>query len=435
MAGWQRPAPNADGESITLYEHKDKTTFHHGDPIADVFAILARSNSCILAVADGCGWGIKPRLAARCAVHGSIEHLNEKLFQKNLLSSTPPERLKTVQDVFHVMYRSLHNAQTCIIEHKGTTTTLCLAVAVELVEPKAGNKWGVCVVSVGDSVCYVWRHESQEVHEVTAAIREGKERNARDAGGCLGADIGDHPDLTNLCCCYAPVADGDLVFLCSDGVSDNLDPVTLREALSESTGAPYNSLETQEQHTTTATEQPLTTQTPNTTASTHPAPSLPILAPPERHSWAMERLSSLLRRESERNEHGRLTATSVKDAVRNYVIEVTEDKRNFLEQMWSQGNQGTLTPAERREQDKKIGQTVKRLPGKLDHATIAVYQVGKTASESPVRHHVRRPHAATQSFCLVDHPQPHYPNDDNHHLLLAGRAGPYFDERRYSKEI
>ncbi|CAI8034297.1 PP2C-like domain-containing protein CG9801 [Geodia barretti] len=136
VVGWQRPQSNADGESITLYEHKDQSTYHHGDPIADVFAILARPNSCILAVADGCGWGIKPRLAARCAVHGSIEHLNEKLF-----SSSSAEKF-TTQDVFHVMYRSLHTAQKRIIQHGGTTTTLCLAVVVELAEAKAGNRWG-----------------------------------------------------------------------------------------------------------------------------------------------------------------------------------------------------------------------------------------------------------------------------------------------------
>ena len=73
-----------------------------------------------------------------------------------------------------------------IVEHGGTTTTLCVAVVVELNDPKAGSKWGLCVVSVGDSLCYVWRSEDGEVFEVTSEMHLGKDRNPRDCGGCLG---------------------------------------------------------------------------------------------------------------------------------------------------------------------------------------------------------------------------------------------------------
>ena len=407
MVDWQRPQSNADGEAITLYEHKDQTTYHHGDPIADVFAILTRPNSCILAVADGCGWGIKPRLAARCAVYGSIEHLNEKLFR-----SSSAERF-TTQDIFHVMYRSLHTAQKKIIEHGGTTTTLCLAMVVELTEAKAGNRWGVCVVSVGDSVCYVWRHESQEVHEVTAAIRDGKERNLRDAGGCLGADMGDHPDLTNLFCCFAPVTEHDIVFLTSDGVSDNFDPVTLRQALSESSEMTHSSPMPHSQYTTSQQDPSSSSSSSSTTSPSR------VLTPSERHNMTVLRLSGLLR-DLQTSKETPLNATDVKEAVKNFVIEATEEKRHFLEQVWAGARQSTLTPAERRAQDRKIGQTVKQLPGKLDHATVAVYQVGR--SECAVRGdpsilHVKRPHAMTQSFCLVDHPDD---QGDTHSQLQLG---------------
>ena len=382
--GWQRPCSTADGEAITLYEHKNQSTHHHGDPIADVFAILARPNSCILAVADGCGWGIKPRLAARCAIHGSMEYLNEKLF-----GGTSGERF-TTQDVFHAIYRSLHTAQKRIIQHGGTTTTLCLAVVVELAEPKAGgNRWGVCVVSVGDTVCYVWRHSTQEVFEVTAAIRGGKERNLRDAGGCLGADMGDHPDLTNLFCCFAPVADHDIVFLGSDGISDNFDPVTLREALPGLSETPP---------TPPTLPQDISSQTQPSSAS-----QLPALSPGERHNLSMQRLSNLLR-EMCASRNNMLNATDVKEAVKNFAIEVTEEKRAFLEQVWAGANNTSLTPAERREQDKQIGQTIKQLPGKLDHATVAAYQVGRVVSDEPHQFCIKRPHADTQSFCVVDHP-------------------------------
>lgn len=392
VVGWHRPHSTADGESVTLYEHKDQTSYHHGDPIADVFAVLSRPNSCILAVADGCGWGIKPRLAARCAVHGSVEHLNAKLFQ-----SSSSERF-TTQDVFHVLYRSFHNAQRTIIKHGGTTTTLCLAVVVELEEAKSGNKWGICVLSVGDSICYVWRHDMQEVHEVTALIREGKERQQWDSGGCLGANIGDHPDLTNLRCCFAPLAEHDIVFLSSDGVSDNFDPVTLREAVPESS-IPANTV-----------EAPNNTQLPPTThehATPNPPASPPILSPSERHSTALTKLSSLLKDVWLTNRHT-LNASDVKDAVRNFVLDVTEEKRRFLEQIWASADNSTLTPAERREQDKKIGHTVKQLPGKLDHATIAVYKVGRVMTGVPSHPPTQRPHSTTQSYCVIDKPPEDY---------------------------
>ena len=386
VVGWQRPQSNADGDSITLYEHKDQSTYHHGDPIADVYAILARPNSCILAVADGCGWGIKPRLAARCAVHGCIEHLNEKLF-----SSSSYEKF-TTQDIFHVMYRSLHTAQKRIIKQGGTTTTLCLAVVVELAEPKAGNRWGVCVVSVGDSVCYVWRHESQEVHEITAAIRDGIERNLRDAGGCLGSDVGDHPDLTNLFCCFAPVSEQDMVFLSSDGISDNFDPVTLRQAVPESSDVTQSSF----------TSHPVPQHTASQPPSPPPSPQhRRVLTPSERHNMTVHRLGSLLR-DAQASKETTLNATDVKEAVKNFVIEATEEKRHFLEHVWAEASHSVLTPAKRREQDRKIGQTVKQLPGKLDHATIAVYQVGRAGADAIL--HVRRPHLVTQSFCMVDPP-------------------------------
>lgn len=425
MVGWQRPHVNADGEAITLYEHKDQSTYHHGDPIADVFAVLARPNSCVLAVADGCGWGIKPRLAARCAVHGSLEHLNEKLF-----SSGSSERF-TTQDIFHAMYRSLETAQKTIIKHGGTTTTLCLAVVVELAEAKAGNHWGVCVVSVGDSVCYVWRHATQEVHEVTAAIRGGQERNLRDAGGCLGADMGDHPDLSNLFCCFAPVAEDDLVFLSSDGVSDNFDPVTLREAIPESADVLSSTSLTPppapRQPTTSPPRlSPYSTSSPNSSSSSS-TPRLPALSPSERHQQSLLRLSTILREAT--SPENTLSATDIKDAVRNHVIEVTEEKRRFLEQVWAAANHSTLTSSERREQDKKIGQNVKQLPGKLDHATVAVYKVGGVrlggrGGEQPAlhhhhhHHHMTRPHAATQSFCMVDYPSPATNDQGLAHRLL-----------------
>ena len=325
-----------------------------------------------MVVADGVNWGIKPRLAARCAVHGSMDHLNNKLFNC-------PKMPGTTQDVFHNILRSFHSAQKMIIEHGGTTTTLCVAVAVELQDPKAGCKWGLCVVSVGDSLCYVWRNEEKEVFEVTSDMHSGKERNPRDCGGCLGCDLGDRPDLSNLICCFVPLSEGDIVFVMSDGIVDNLDPVILKDAVSVSQQSTPTtpsvvvppSFPPPQPHTPTGSDRLSATPPPN------PTSNLPVVTPERRQQILLTTLTKLLKERERTLEKGNLTASDVKEVLINHVIEVTDVKRKYLEQCWTELDKPDLTASEKRANDRKIGQYIKQLPGKLDHATVAAYCVGK----------------------------------------------------------
>ena len=375
VINWNLRQPQADGDSITLYEHKARSPQHHGDPIADVYAVVARPNSCIMAVADGCNWGIKPRLAARCAVHGCIEYLHSKLFEC-------PKMPGTTQDIFHNILRSLHNAQKLIIDHGGTTTTLSVAVIVELAEGK-GNKWGLCVVSVGDTLCYVWRNDVQAVHEVTFAMHQGKERNARDSGGCLGADLGDNPDLSNLCCCFVPISEGDIVFIMSDGISDNFDPVYLREAVPESQFTPKPQIPSVPGFPPLPEEEPLQAE-------------MNVVTPEQREALALMKITTTLKQQWLLNRS--LTAQGVKDALINYVIEATEDKRNFLEHIWNETDEKDMTPSQKRARDRRISKNLKQYPGKLDHATVAAYKVGKMLSVA--ESDLRRGHSPTNSYVM-----------------------------------
>lgn len=50
-------------------------------------------------------------------------------------------------------------------------------------------------------------------------------RDMRDALGALGPVDGQNPELNNLTCSMTEVESGDIVFITSDGVSDNFDPV------------------------------------------------------------------------------------------------------------------------------------------------------------------------------------------------------------------
>lgn len=78
----------AYGLSTTLYEKHPVTGVHAGTPIADVFGIIARQHGCVMALADGVNWGEGSRLAARCAIRGSLDYINASLEKKNFENTT-----------------------------------------------------------------------------------------------------------------------------------------------------------------------------------------------------------------------------------------------------------------------------------------------------------------------------------------------------------
>ncbi len=391
ISNWDRKQHFADGESITLYEHKHgSSSQHHGDPIADVYSVIVRPNSCIIAVADGVNWGIKPRLAARCAVHGVIDHLNRSLCSLQKNSQHQPS---TTQDIFHCILRSFDSGQRLIIERGGTTTTLCVGVVVELRDHHRGasshhHRWGLCVVSVGDTLCYVWRDDAQMAYEVTFGVHAGKERNPRDCGGCLGCNLGDQPDLSNLLCTYVPLSDNDIVFVVSDGVSDNLDPVILREGMAEPSGSLSPTHHEAKLPHAAGSAEPKgggaagATLTASGTSNGSNV-SLPLLSPDQRQALSLMKLTGVIKEKLTSSKY--LDAQLINDAVISYVIEATEMKRGYLEQCWKELDKPDLTTAERRANDRMISQHMKNLPGKLDHATIATYKVGKLNMSSEGR--------------------------------------------------
>ena len=204
----------AYGMSTSLYERNPMTNTITGDPVADVYSIIARPNNCILALADGVNWGEKSRLAARCAVAGSLNYLNENLFAA-----------VTTHDIFRSLVKSFEYAQSIIIKSEATMTTLCTAVVCEL---EGSEKWGLCCINVGDSLAFVY-NQRRGVREITIGSHFGEDqRDMRNPGGSLGPADGYNPDLGNLTFSFTFVEPGDIVFLTSDGVSDNFDPVVAK---------------------------------------------------------------------------------------------------------------------------------------------------------------------------------------------------------------
>jgi len=89
------------------------------------------------------------------------------------------------------------------------------------------TRWGFVCASVGDCKAFHWSKSTNTVTDISSGNRMNVD-NAKDCGGRLGPYLeGGKPDLRNLCTFYQPCEDGDLLFLCSDGVHDCLDPETL----------------------------------------------------------------------------------------------------------------------------------------------------------------------------------------------------------------
>lgn len=216
IQNWNKPNDDAYGISISLYEKNCISGEHTGDPIADCFGIIARGNSSIMALADGVNWGNGARVAAQCAVQGSIDYLNSAIFGT--------QHSTTTTGVFISLVRSFWEAHAYIMEMNGALTTLTVIVILPL--SKHNNKKAVFCANVGDSFGYVYSKISG-VREITEGSHDvNSMRDMRDALGALGPVNGtNQPEMSNFTLSFTTAEEGDIVFITSDGVSDNFDPV------------------------------------------------------------------------------------------------------------------------------------------------------------------------------------------------------------------
>lgn len=356
IVNWRNGKQFADGASASLYDKIPGKAKHNGDPVADVFAVAVYDSSSVMAIADGVNWGHKPRLAARCAINGALSHIMDKFY------SGKSEGPRTTHDIFHTLLRSFQFAQELILRHEATTTTLCIAIICELMPPRGPTRWACCLVSVGDSLAYVYRRRFNVVEELTSVIHVGSERDMRDCGGCLGPHVGTEPDLENLFLIFAPVEESDIVFLTTDGVSDNFDPVVRKEAQSLKHIPPVNY--------DSDPDSPTDRAAPYSLGKDHVEP-LPILTPLERHSHSLKHMTNVIHTYSH-NDMTLITAANIAVDLVTSCVDVTDQQRLYLEKNVLPDN---CTPEERRQNYRQVKKALKNLPGKLDHATTVAYEV------------------------------------------------------------
>uniref|UniRef100_A0A1A9WGT4 PPM-type phosphatase domain-containing protein n=1 Tax=Glossina brevipalpis TaxID=37001 RepID=A0A1A9WGT4_9MUSC len=226
VSNWKMECDSAYGISVSLYENNMLTKEPMGNPIADCYGMVVRSNAAAMALADGVNWGDGARLAARSAVHGCLDYLDRAIFglaQECMATST--------QEVFVSLLRSLWEGHGCILEVGGALSTLTIAVVLPLTKNQDDDdddereQYVVCACNVGDSLGYVYS-KKHGVREFTMASHDiTSMRDMRDALGALGPADGNKPELSNLTLSMTIIERGDIVFLTSDGISDNFDPV------------------------------------------------------------------------------------------------------------------------------------------------------------------------------------------------------------------
>ena len=315
---------------------RQRQPFLLGEPVADVFAIVVRENNAILALADGSSWGKKARLAARCAVHSAVTYVTQNM---DRLKATPVSRT-----LANILRESMDIAQECILKHHATLTTLSVAVVCEM----TSVNWGLYVASVGDSPVYVYCPCTKEILEATIGCHpESGIRDVQFSGGALGPAIGTLADMENFTLAYMPVYPGDIVFLTSDGISDNFLPSILWPS------SPNGSSRT------------------DTVESSYVIVREEMCSPTKPCCENVPQMKGLLQRHQELLQHN-MSAQTVAACLVNFTVEVTNDKRSFRSDCLDQN----INFRRKMSEDEEFAKYAKQFPGKLDHATVVAYSVG-----------------------------------------------------------
>ena len=387
IADWFNPHEMAYGIATTLYEKNPTNNTNNGEPIADCFGIVAKSTSAILALADGVNWGTKASIAARSAVHGSVEYLNKALFCPSINNE-----MTTTKDVFIALLRSFHAAHSLILQEQGmlTTLTVCAVLPLPSSDSNTGQKrYVACTCNVGDSLAYVYSRKTG-VREITRGSHDIHcMRDMRDALGALGPVDGSNPELNNLTLAMTEVEKGDIVFLTSDGISDNFDPVVGKFAILPChNNVPDPTVKNHaEGRSKTRRKSAENLRHAESGNSNRNRSNLPVVEAYQRHELTLLRMEDLLRRGVSGEGPPCNSAKHLCELLLDFAVRITAAKRRILEDTdlyYAQTKDGQLVQLSKQEQRTRRIKTldkVSMIPGKLDHATVVAYVVGSFDSE------------------------------------------------------
>eukprot|EP00727_Mastigamoeba_balamuthi_P008227 m51a1_g4025 hypothetical protein (1123) ;mRNA; f:597392-606591 len=195
-----------------------------GDPICDHYALRLVGEMCVVAVADGCGWGEKPRNAASTAANTFVDALAHVCERIGSVSSASDYLVYAMDAASRAVIGDAVGAEK--LSAIGTTTLLGgFVTRLGKRESLDEDRIFACI-AVGDCKAFLFS-SSLGVVEITEGNRVNLS-DAADPGGRLGPQLsGGHPDLRNMKLYMKTCKKGDLILIVSDGVHDNLDPQTL----------------------------------------------------------------------------------------------------------------------------------------------------------------------------------------------------------------
>ena len=206
-----------------------------GDPICDQFFIQFYEHSVIAAIADGCSWGEAPRDAAEMACRTFVTHVQKYI--GSLLDTQQLARL--VLRAFSLAHHAISRGKAHLKSWEVGTTTLFAGALVPLshmapssqepssstapLDSRISPPFGFVYINCGDCKGFRFSAASLDVIDITPDTRQNNDPS--DCGGRLGPYIqGRDPDLRNFHLRYLPCHIGDIIFVMSDGVYDNIDP-------------------------------------------------------------------------------------------------------------------------------------------------------------------------------------------------------------------
>nr|CAD2189002.1 unnamed protein product [Meloidogyne enterolobii] len=397
------------GLSTSLYERHPVSGLPAGHPIADVFGIIARENNAILALADGVNWGDGARLAARCAIRGAIDHLNNAIER---------QQLNTTNEIFHSMLGAFHAAHALILQEGGALTTLCVAFVAPV---KDSDSSVLCVCNVGDSLCFVY-NQTHGVNEITLGSHNiAQMRDMRDAGGALGPVDGRNPQLHNLTCSMTFVEKGDLprdeaeeevtetitsekennLTTNQQQQRNNTSSTLLPPPFHKTKSAPASNIENvrkpingTHQHLSLQNKPPLQNTNNNINnlipsplremKRRQPAATLPFVDAPQRHELMLLRMNDIIsnglcipheHQQNSPQERRQISAVELCNNLVQFAYKLSSAKRHTLEDPELYRTR-THSRTEERLRRKMIRNMIMEMPGKLDHASVVAYQVG-----------------------------------------------------------
>lgn len=326
------------GQSLSTFEKSSNESL-----VVDCFVVDLLPNGSIIGISDGVKAGVPSRNASVAGLTAATEFLRTRL---GGLKDKKPK----VQDLISLLFNSVKAGHQAILNLGAGTADVCLGLVVRLYqENELSPSWAFLGANLGVNKCYCWSNRTKKVTEITCLLSKGS-IGIGDKGPMEVLMASTYNSDTALVSYFYPCEDGDIIFMLSDGLHSNFDPEVLRSSPSC-----------------------LGFTTSNWSA-------LAVLSPEE-----MQHRKQLFLEDLITDLLGDATMPrAMVDRLMDFVVEVTMEKREFMEK-FSAIDQRKLTRQARVE----LRDVLKKMRGRLGHATCVAVKVGEFTSKKNVRHSVK----------------------------------------------